>query len=228
MNTWTIKARSLARKAGLTRLIQRFSAARPYEDRFRLGLERAIHPGDTVWDIGANVGLYTEQFAQRVGPAGAVIAFEPLPDSAARVRQRIAATPWAHVENIALGDADTTGNLILTTASTTHHVATAAEAADPSARSITITIARGDTMRDRLAKTPSVIKIDVEGFELEVLRGLEHTLTLPQLRAVLVEVHFRQLEQRGHATAPVEIEKLLRSKGFRTAWLDASHLEATR
>jgi FkbM family methyltransferase len=228
MNVWMIKARSLARRTGLTRLIQRFSAARPYEDRFRDGLERAMRPGDTVWDVGANVGLYTEHFALRVGPEGSVVAFEPMPESAERVRLRIAALPWAHVENLALGAENTVGNLVLTGESTTHHVASSAEKANAGAECLAIEIARGDTVRDRLGRTPNVIKIDVEGFELEVLRGLEHTLSLPELRAVLVEVHFRQLEERGQAEAPVEIEKLLKSKKFCITWLDASHLQASR
>jgi hypothetical protein len=89
-------------------------------------------------------------------------------------------------------------------------------------------ISRGDTARNRLGRTPNVIKVDVEGFEEEVLLGMGDVLTSPELRSVLVEVHFLKLEVRGRATAPVRIEKLLKSKGFRTDWVDASHLVGTR
>ena len=63
--------------------------------------------------------------------------------------------------------------------------------------SISVQMALGDQVCERLGHVPNVIKIDVEGFEEEVLRGLSQTLTHQQLRTVLVEVHFLQLEQRG-------------------------------
>jgi hypothetical protein len=61
-----------------------------------------------------------------------------------------------------------------------------------------------------------------------VLLGMGETLASSELRSVLVEVHFMKLEQRGLATMPIRIEKLLRGKGFTTNWVDASHLVATR
>jgi hypothetical protein len=79
-----------------------------------------------------------------------------------------------------------------------------------------------------LGKTPNVIKVDVEGFEEEVLTGLSETLKSSELRSVLVEVHFMKLENRGRMDAPTRIEKLLRDKSFKTRWVDASHLLATR
>lgn len=223
MTPFTIKLRSLARSLGLIRVYNRLRPQRAYEDRFRQGLEQAVRPGDRVWDVGANVGLYTELFAQWTGSNGRVVAFEPLPDSMHQVRARVAAYPNILFEQSALSDTDTQGHFALTADSTTHHIATV----DSSAQTIPITIHRGDTVAARLG-TPNVIKIDVEGFEQEVLRGLDQTLTSPALREVLVEVHFRVLEERGRPNAPVEIEKLLLSKNFRTTWLDASHLRASR
>ncbi len=90
----------------------------------------------------------------------------------------------------------------------------------------TVTIYRGDTICERMGRAPNVIKIDVESFEEEVLKGLDRTLTRPELRSVLVEVHFAQLEQRGQMYAPARIEELLRGKGFKVVWLDPSHLAA--
>ncbi len=45
-------------------------------DLFDLARE-FVHPGDTIWDIGANVGLFTIAAAQRAGPTGNVLAIEP-------------------------------------------------------------------------------------------------------------------------------------------------------
>jgi hypothetical protein len=77
-------------------------------------------------------------------------------------------------------------------------------------------------------RTPALIKVDVEGAEEEVLHGLSRTLAGPSCHTLLCEVHFAQLEARGHREAPARIESSLRSHGFRIRWLDASHLLATK
>jgi len=227
MNSLTINLRSFSRNIGLVRVINRFRTNRPYEDRFHKAIEDAIRPGDTAWDIGANVGFYTETFCSRVGPQGCVVAFEPFPESLEQIRERLPDCAWLRLENVALGDEDTLRHLVLSDNSTTHHL-DSGTGQDPDARSIPVTVVRGDSVRQRLGGAPNLIKVDVEGFEEEVLSGLSETLSEPNLRAVFVEVHFHLLSQRGQANAPVRIEKMLRAKGFRVAWLDASHLQAIR
>ena len=228
MNPLLIKARSVARKAGVIRIINRLRPASPYEERFHDALVAAVKPGDVVWDIGANVGLYTEQFCQWVGKDGFVVAFEPGPDACQSIRERLPHCAWFRVENIALADADAVGQLVLEAGSVDNHIATETDAARDDVNAVPMTISRGDTVCSRLGRTPNVIKVDVEGFEEEVLLGMGDVLTAPALRSILVEVHFYKLEMRGRATAPVRIEKLLRAKGFTTNWVDASHLAATR
>lgn len=78
------------------------------------------------------------------------------------------------------------------------------------------------------ALAPNVIKIDVEGFEWEVLEGLGAHLASSSLRAIGVEVHFGILRERGLADAPQRIEDLLVRNGFRLLWPDNSHLLAIR
>jgi hypothetical protein len=75
---------------------------------------------------------------------------------------------------------------------------------------------------------PSVLKIDTEGCELDVLRGLQATLQRQTLRVVCVEVHFQLLEERGVPDAPSRIERMLTTAGFDVAWPDPSHIVATR
>jgi len=64
-----------------------------------------------------------------------------------------------------------------------------------------------------------VIKVDVEGFEEEVLGGMGELLTSSTLRSVLIEGHFLKLEERGKMMAPSRVQKLLNGKGFRTRWI---------
>lgn len=130
------------------------------------------------------------------------------------------------LENVALGDEDTAGRIVLSDASTTHHLASDI-AGDQNAQSIKVEVVRGDSVCKRLGP-PNLIKVDVEGFEEEVLNGLSQTLSVPDLRGVFVEVHFYLLSQRGQANAPLRIEKMLREKGFHVTWLDSSHLQAKR
>lgn len=93
---------------------------------------------------------------------------------------------------------------------------------------IRVHVSTGDAVCARLGQTLNVIKIDVEGFEDDVLAGLEQTLSSPSLHAVLIEVHFQALENRGRQIAPVGIEMLLKGKGFRLKWVDRNHLHAER
>lgn len=228
MNPLQIKARSFARKLGVVRLINRLRPSRSYEKKFHEALINAVKSGDVVWDIGANVGLYTDLFCQWVGKDGQVVAFEPAPESVKRIHERLPDCAWLQVENVALGQTDATGRLVVSGDAVENHLETEVDGRNGDAQSIPVEVCRGDTMRNRLGRAPNVIKVDVEGFEEEVLLGMSEILISPQLRSILIEVHFMKLELRGKATAPVRIEKLLREAGFTTKWVDASHIVGTR
>jgi len=75
---------------------------------------------------------------------------------------------------------------------------------------------------------PNVIKIDVEGFELEVVESLEQTLRGSDCRAVFVEVHFGILDRRCNRYAPSKVASLLQAARLRARWFDASHIAAIR
>lgn len=65
-----IKLRSIARRVGLLALIQPMFRGRTYEEEFGNAMLGEVRPGDVVWDVGANVGLYTRKFIDKVGPSG--------------------------------------------------------------------------------------------------------------------------------------------------------------
>jgi FkbM family methyltransferase len=228
VNPWVIKARSFARRTGIIALINRMRPPGSYEHRVHKALARAVRPGDVVWDVGANVGVYTGQFCQWVGAGGMVVAFEPFADSCRRIQERLPQCPWLRVENVALGETDTQGRLVTGESSVENHIESDADTRNGVTGSVAVAIRRGDTVCDLLGRVPNVIKIDVEGFEEEVLNGMGATLRQAALRSVLVEVHFSKLEDRGRQTAPTRIQELLDNNGFRTRWVDASHLLASR
>lgn len=143
-----------------------------------------LRGGDLFIDIGANIGSYTVLAVAGAGAAG--LAFEP------------GSTAFAWLEhNVRLnGIADRTelhqqavgarsGTVALTAdGDTVNHIVT-----DPAADSRTETVAM-TTLDEALAgRTPIMLKIDVEGFETEVLNGAAQTLKVPTLRCVLLELN---------------------------------------
>ena len=79
-----------------------------------------------------------------------------------------------------------------------------------------------------LKQAPTIVKIDVEGYELEVLRGMPKVLAEHSLRSVFVEVHSAIMEANGLKDGGDKIVRLLASSGFKITWLDFSHLMAVR
>ncbi|WP_198028137.1 FkbM family methyltransferase [Bradyrhizobium murdochi] len=226
-NPLLIQIRSLAQQLHILRPIARiyrrlFSEA--YEQKFRDLLLTNIREGDLVWDVGANVGLYTRLFADRVGGNGKVIAFEPSPRAFAQLQSSFATEPSVILQEVALSDFDGEAEFFVAERGST--VADSLVFHSGNSASIRTSVKRGDSMCSLNA--PAIIKIDVEGAELEVLKGMTETLRTPGLRGVFVEVHFLALTQRGMRTAPVEIQKILQHAGFDVIWTDASHVAGLR
>lgn len=196
-----------------------FRNRRGYERRVSKAIARLPRRGDCAWDVGANMGLYTRQFLDRVGPSGRVVAFEPLPACSEQLR-RLAPKPQLTVVEAALTASN--GRMPFTAAGENGEESSIGEGSD----GFTVRIARGDSMLAEGIPRPDVIKIDVEGFESNVLDGMP--VALRTARAVIVEVHFQALRRRGQAREPIRIRALLRDQGFEVRWLDTSHLIATR
>jgi FkbM family methyltransferase len=235
MGAWAtakIEVRSLARRLGLTRSVLslrgRFQSQPGYEPKVNAFLRAAVSEGDTVWDVGANVGQFTQLFSEWVGPRGRVVAFEPVPSCFAVLRDRTRECGNVQTLNVGLSDTEarlpmhlsddpegTTGTFLATRSDTPLVVE--------------LTVHSGDALqRAEGLPVPSLLKIDVEGFEPEVLRGLDATLRDSACRDVLCEVHFALLESRGQKHAPNEIRRYLDERGFSTRWVTSSHLGASR
>lgn len=217
-----LMARSAARRVGLARTLGKLARSGSYEARFHDALLGAVRPGDVVWDVGANVGLYTVPLSDRVGASGHVYAFEPNPAAVERLTEEVQGRANVTVLPYALGAE--AGRLPFEPGSD-RRGALSRIAVAPREGLIEVPVKTGDSSE---ASPPAVIKIDVEGHELEVLSGMHATLSGPQLRTVAVEVHFAILEARGVRNAPREVENLLRAAGFALTWTDRSHVVASR
>ena len=228
-NPAMIGLRNVARKTGVIQFINQFLPRKKYyEQTFDTAMLEAIKPGDVIWDVGANVGYYTRKFSDSAGSAGQVFAFEPFPATAVRLRAELTGVETVTVLPVALGAE--TGTVSMREGDdelgATNRIV--AQGAGES-RVTCVDIAAGDSIFSRgLAAAPAIIKIDTEGFELDVLNGMQEILNRATLRAVFIEVHFGILAERGLSAAPGRIERLLSEKGFRNRWLDLSHLAAYR
>ena len=75
-NAVILSLRNLGRATGLNRLLSS-ALQRGYEDRFQATLLASVRPGDTVRDVGANQGLYSQRFSEAAGASGQVFALCP-------------------------------------------------------------------------------------------------------------------------------------------------------
>lgn len=156
-------------------------------------LIRRIRSGDTVWDIGGNVGLYTCLLASVV-PDGVVIAFEPHPGHADRLRENVTVNELKNIDirQLALGDASGTIELQVINEEDHHEGRHSIRGDLNSDTSISVDLRRGDELVADGMPAPNVIKLDIEGAELAALRGMRETLTREQCRYVQCEVHTHQ------------------------------------
>jgi FkbM family methyltransferase len=196
-----------------------------YEDAFDKALFANLRDGDVVWDVGANVGYYTKRFAKVVGVRGKCIAFEPFPETAEKLRVNLDGIKNYSLEVYALGAA--AGKVVMQVGG--DELGATNRISEEQSCGVMIEISTGDAIiSEARIEAPNVVKIDTEGFELDVLRGMSKLMQDPKLRALFVEVHFGLLAERGIPKAPVEIETLLKDAGFQTRWVDASHIAAER
>lgn len=230
-NKIIIMFRQVGRYLGINWIIQKWLYGQlGYEEKFGRLLLGSIHSGDTVWDVGANVGFYSAQFAVSVGSSGRVYAFEPSPETLKLLEKHVKSYANVSIVSGALGNQNATALLKQSIGDLggTSRVVGINETLQGE-NFYEVEVWTGDRYVD-LGKSPipNLVKIDAEGAEVEILEGMENILSSQDLRAIFMEVHFSVLQERGLAKAPAEIEKKLISKGFHVEWVDFSHLVAQK
>jgi len=168
--------------------------------RDRLAALAAVtRPGDTFWDAGAHKGYVTLAAARLVGPAGHVVAVEPSEENLRVLRRHVA---WNRVPNV---------TVLPLALSDRHGEAAFGGRGD----SLAFRLGHGpdtvpvrtlsELVTERSAPAPRVLKLDVEGAEAAVLRGMGPLLGGDQ--ALLIATHGRE--------PFLECRQLLEARGFR-------------
>ncbi len=225
-NPAAMALRSVLRRAGLTKLIGGLLRRGSYEEAFDVAFLACIQPGDCVWDIGANVGYYTTKVCDRVGDTGHVFAFEPSSTNRVQLAEALVGRANSSIVPMALGK-ETSVTFLQQGDDEIGATSRVVEESSTGAERVEIAQA-DDLLRRSIVAQPQVVKIDTEGYELDVLEGMSEILSNHSLRCVGVEIHFGLLQQRGLQNAPREIERILGEAGLKPHWTDTSHIIATR
>ena len=138
-----------------------------YEPRLTQQFVEVIRPGQVVYDIGANVGYYTLLSAVLTGPAGKVVAFEPLPRNLTFLRQHVEVNSLKAVEirTEALCDREGVARFGGSDDATQTHLGSEG---DTEVRTTSL-----DLLIQSGLPVPDVMKIDVEGAEYLVFEGAQ-------------------------------------------------------
>jgi FkbM family methyltransferase len=159
-----------------------------YEPQQTALFKRHIRPGDVLLDAGAAAGYYTLLGSYLVGARGMVISIEPDPRNVNYLRQHVSAN---RLENVtihpcALGSQQGIARFARGSGTGTGHLSERGE--------LEVEIRRLDDIVASQAVTPTHLKIDVEGAELQVLEGAMETLrrTRP---TIFLSTHSNHLHQ---------------------------------
>jgi FkbM family methyltransferase len=175
-----------------------------YEADFYKRVLDSVSPGAVVFDVGAHLGKYLVGLVPRVQPGGQVCAFEANPATADHLRQIVAWNGWtssARVIQSALGERTGTARLCLD-GDGCEPGQRAGAGAPAAGREVAMTTVDHFVAQSGLA--PDLLKIDVEGYELHVLRGAAQTLAV-HAPVVCCEIHPEQLAALGLTQADIEI-----------------------
>jgi FkbM family methyltransferase len=184
-------------------------------------LRRWLGPGDVMVDVGAHVGLFVLYGARRVGPTGVVHAFEPVPYNFERLAANVALNGYenARLNRAAAGDHASEVSLGLYMDASAGSASGGYSVGGRHGDSVTAPLVKlDDYLAENVEGRVRLLKIDVEGLELQVLKGLTETLERCPPDAIMLEVFAVMLEQ--HGTRPGELYELLEQAGYRLHQLD--------
>jgi len=174
-------------------------------------LASSLKPGDVVFDVGANVGLYTVLLAKVVGDGGQVISFEPEGQTYAHLLDNLKLNSLTNVRCFRKALGERSGQAMLYS---NEAIGGASLVHPPAGKGPgeVVDIVEGDQLV--LAENlplPRAVKIDVEGYEYAVIQGLRRTLAQHACQLVCCEVHPARLPAD---VKPETVGDLLRSVGF--------------
>ena len=176
---------------------------------------RAAREAHVIFDVGANTGLYA-LVAKAVAPQATVVAFEPVARVRAKLQENVDLNRF-DLEIVPAGMSDRDGVAVMLDSDEEHEISATLDAAGAVQsgrvlREVSVPVARLDTLISAgMLPPPDLLKIDVEGHEGAVLRGMADHLEASR-PALLIEVVTSDAADR--------VDRLIRPFGYLTYRLD--------
>ena len=196
--------------------LSRLIYCRHFEAAEREFLNNFLRPGDTFVDVGANIGLFTLIAVNRVGAEGQVIAFEPTPETFARLVQNVQSSGCRNISCEQLALSDKSGKIEMTK-SIDGFDAWNSLASPKKGQALVKGTIQATTWTDYaqehgLAGRVTMMKIDVEGWETWVLEGGRKFLS--RADAPLLQVEFTDGAARAAGSSCRELYERLTGMGY--------------
>lgn len=188
----------------------------PQETRFLLD---TLRPGDVFVDVGANIGYFSLLASRRVGSSGAVLAFEP---EAANYALLEANCRLNHCDNVrcfqvALGEENAAGTLYLNELNRGDHSLYPRES---NRTGQDISIVNGSRLIRAMHPRVNCIKIDTQGAECDVLKGLQELIAVSAADLIMV-IEFSPMHLRNAGTSGRALLDLLADHDWQMYLMDA-------
>jgi FkbM family methyltransferase len=193
-----------------------------YELPIQKVLSNYLKLGDVFYDIGANVGFFTIIATKLVGSSGKVYAFEPDIENIASIRHNLQLNNFTNttVWQKAVSSFSGTGELLLAKYSGGHTLSVVDRPPDLAGSTIVEVVSIDDLISQGQLTPPSVVKIDVEGAELDVLRGMLQTIKKYK-PIILYEIDAAKKDSFHQKNE--SIEALIFSLGYKIVSLEDSY-----
>ena len=220
---WLSSLRQHARRQ-VNRMLEKTAGLRLYsiraharEDWFDLGKSGCRI--ETVFDVGANVGQSARKF-RGAFPHARIHCFEPVDGIYRTLKDSFARDPRTHCHRLALGSSAHTGRIYLTDHATTSSLIQPEDARGY--EDVEVVTIDAFAAANGIARI-DLLKIDAEGFDLEVLKGADGMLSTQRVAFVLVEVGFHPGDER-HVLFD-SARDLLMARGFHVYGIYDQNLE---
>jgi len=186
-------------------------------------LARHLSPGDVFYDVGANVGFFSLLATKRVGVDGTVYAIEPVAENAAAIRRNAALNGLKNLEvfEVAADEKSGAGELFVTSwDGGSSLLADALSPSEPVQQRQVGVVTLDELIHSERLRPPTFVKIDVEGAELAVLRGMRNTLQdcRPTVLYEVDDGDYASLERRWRA-----LDDFVSEIGYRVTRLENSY-----
>lgn len=200
-----------------TAIARRLYQFKVYEHNETTLIRSLVSGGDTVLDIGANIGYHTLLFSTLVGKTGHVFAFEPSPWNFDLLTRNLELNGTSNVTAFECAVTDQPGEVSLMLARDNFGGHSLGELADRASvdgtNEVRVTCRTVDEMVARQGIRPDFIKMDIEGAEVMALRGMQETLESNSDILMLCEINSMALASCG--TDAKEFVETLNEMAFR-------------